>query len=170
MRAILAILVGLGLIAVGLRLSPELEDMPRALAVVILLFGVLVTWAGVNHAVLRIRRRRAYAGGRERRGKVRLLKPVGEDDDTAVLIFANTHSEWLMTIDLGSLKKFEGDFEDDMPARAYLGDDDRIYGLDIGAQKALPISPGVPYEGKLRERMEWAQCKKEEWATKAAKK
>lgn len=168
MRAILAILVGFGLIAVGLRVSPELEEMPTVLAVIVLLFGVVIAWAGFSHGLLRIRRHRAYAGGRERRGHVRLLKPLGADDDTAILIFANSHSEWLMTVDLGSLKAVKDKLDDGLSARAYLGDDDKIYGLDIGSAKALPISPGVPYEGKLRERIEWAERKKAEWAAKMA--
>ena len=73
-----------------------------------------------------------------------------------------------MSVDLGSLKTVKDKLSEGVPAKAYLGEDNRIYGLDIGSVKALPISPGVPYEGKLRSRMEWAERKKAEWADKAA--
>lgn len=169
MRAILAILVGCGLIAAGLRMFPDMEDMPTAMAVILTIFGAVTILAGISHLKLRINRRRAYAGGRDRRGTVRLFKPTGDDCDIVYLIFANSHSEWLMSVDAGSIRKVDGNLEEGVPARAYLGEDDRIYGLDIGAVKSLPISPGVPYDGKLRDRVDWAERKKAEWAERASK-
>ena len=74
-----------------------------------------------------------------------------------------------MSVDRSSIRKVEGDLETGVPARAYLGNNDWIYGLDIGQVKALPISPGIPYEGKLRERVDWAERKKAEWAKRSAK-
>ncbi|UOR16614.1 hypothetical protein [Qipengyuania aquimaris] len=156
------------MIAAGLRLFPDLEDMPTFMAVIFVLFGLVLVYAGFYHARLRILRRRAYAGGRERRGTVRYLKPLGDDDALAYLVFANSHSEWLLSVDTSSIRKVEGDLSEGVAARAYLGDDDKIYGLDIGKVKALPISVGEPFEGKLKERIEWAERKKAEWAERAA--
>ncbi|MBY6129562.1 hypothetical protein KUW15_12635 [Qipengyuania aquimaris] len=145
-----------------------MNDIPVALAVFIGILGLILVLAGISHAKLRILRRRAYAGGRERRGTVRYLKPLGEDDALAYLVFANSHSEWLMSVDTSSIRKVEGDLSEGVAARAYLGDDDKIYGLDIGKVKALPISVGEPFEGKLKERIEWAERKKAELAERAA--
>ena len=169
MRALLGFLVGCVMLAAGLRMFPDLEDMPTAMAVIFVIFGVVTILASLSHAKLRFDRRRAYSGGRERTGTVRYFKPLGEDDATAHLLFANNHSEWILSVDLGSIRKVEGDLETGVPARAYLGNNDWIYGLDIGRVKALPISPGVPSEGKLRERVAWAEKKKAEWAERRAK-
>ena len=169
MRALLAMAVGAFFLAMALGFIPLGDDEPPAIMMWIIgIMGGLTLLAGISHLRLRMKRRAAYSGGRERKGTVRLFSPLGEDSDTAVLLFANSHSEWLMSVDLGSLKTVKDKLSEGVPAKAYLGDDDRIYGLDIGTVKALPISPGVPYEGKLRSRMEWAERKKAEWADKAA--
>jgi hypothetical protein len=162
MRSILAIVVGVGLIAAGLRRLPDLENMPIFMSVIFVLFGAVLIYAGAYHGWIRFQRRRAYAGGREKRGTVRLQKFSGEDDMIAYLIFATSYAEWLMSVDSSSIRKVREGLAEGLPARAYLGDDDRIYGLDIGEIKALPISVGEPYEGKLRERIEWVERKKSE--------
>ncbi|MXO51449.1 hypothetical protein GRI42_09055 [Erythrobacter gaetbuli] len=160
--------VGAFFLALALGLIPLGEDQPPTVMMWIIgIMGALTLLVGISHLRLRMRRRAAYSGGRERKGTVRLFSPLSEDSDTAVLLFANSHSEWLMSVDLGSLKSVKEKLSKGVQAKAYLGDDDRIYGLDIGSLKALPISPGVPYEGKLRSRMEWAKRKKAEWADKA---
>ena len=170
MRALLAMAVGGFFLAMALGFIPLGDDEPPAAMMWFMgIMGGLTLLAGISHLRLRMKRRAAYAGGRERKGTVRLFSPLGEDSDTAVLLFANSHSQWMLTVDLGSLKAVRDQLSEGVPAKAYLGEDDRIYGLDIGSAKALPISPGVPYEGKLRSRMEWAERKKEEWAAKAAK-
>ncbi|MBT8427700.1 MAG: hypothetical protein KJO02_06700 [Erythrobacter sp.] len=169
MRAVLAILVGCGLIAAAFGQIPDLNEIPFALAIFIGVFGLILILAGISHAKLRINRRRAYAGGRDRRGTVRLFKPINEDSDVVYLVFANSHSEWLMSVDAASIRKVEGDLVEGLPARAYLGEDDRIYGLDIGAVKSLPISPGVLLDGKILKTVDWAERKKAEWAERSAK-
>lgn len=150
------------MIAAGLGYFPDLKGMPTGMAVILTLFGAIVIYAGLYHGWLRIQRRRAYAGGRDRRGTARLLRPIGEDDSTAYILFANSHSEWLLTVDSSGIRKIANGLKDGLPARGYLGNDDRVYGLDIGQVKTLPISPGVPYEGKLRKSVEWAERKEAE--------
>lgn len=169
MRSILAILVGLGLILAGLHQLPDLEQVPTFLAVILVLFGAVLIYGGAYHGWLRFQRRRAYTGGRERQGIARLLNPLDEDDITALITFANRHSEWLMSVDRSSIKQVEAGLGDGVPARAYLGDDDRIYALDIGTVKVLPISVGVPYDGKLRAKVERVEVKKREWAERKAR-
>lgn len=169
MRALLAILVGCGLIAAAFGQVPDLNDMPFALGIFIGIFGLILVLAGISHAWLRIQRRRAYAGGRERRGTVRIFQPIGDDDSHVWLLFANSHSEWVLSVDKSSIAKIEGDFDEGVPAKAYLGNNDKIYGLDIGEVKSLPISPGIPYEGKMRAMVERAEHKKAEWAERRNK-
>lgn len=167
MRAILAIAVGCGLIAAGLRLFPDTEDMPTFMAVILCLFGALAILAGINHGWLRIQRRRAYAGGRERRGTVRFFRPVGMEDDTSYLIFATSYGEWLLTVDSSSIRKVRDGLAEGLPALAYMGTDDRIYGLDIGKVRTLPISAGIPFEGKLRERVERIEERRREFGARS---
>jgi hypothetical protein len=169
LRAILAILIGCGLIAAGIGISPIFGDIPTSVAVVLTILGVLGVLAGIARLKLRLDRRRAYRGGRDRLGTVRLFRPTGEDDVITYLLFSNSHSEWLMSIGTHELRKVRGNLEEGVPARAYLGEDNRIYGLDIGEVKSLPISPGEPYEGKLRDRVDWAERKKAEWSERARK-
>ena len=164
MRAILAIAAGLGMIAAGLRLFPDLEDMPTIMAVILLLFGAVVILAGISHGWLRFQRWRAYSGGRERNGTVRFFRPVGGDDDTSYLIFATKYGEWLLSVDSTSIKQVHDGLTNGLPARAYLGANDRIYGLDIGKVRALPISAGIPFEGRLREQFERVQRHRQEFA------
>ena len=169
MRAILAIVIGAAFLGLALGFVPlDGDEPPAAMMWIIGIMGALAMLAGFSHLRLRLKRRAAYAGGRERKGTVRLFSPLGEDSDTAVLLFANSHSQWMLTVDLASVKAVKDQLAEGVAAKAYLGEDDRIYGLDIGSAKALPISPGVPYEGKLRSRMEWAKRKKAEWSDKAA--
>ena len=167
MRAILAIAVGCGLIAAGLRLFPDTEDMPTFMAVILCLFGALAILAGINHGWLRIQRRRAYAGGRERRGTVRFFRPVGMEDDISYLIFATSYGEWLLTVDSSSIRKVRDGLAEGLPALAYMGTDDRIYGLDIGKVRTLPISAGIPFEGKLRERVERIEERRREFGARS---
>ncbi|MBX7527659.1 hypothetical protein [Qipengyuania vesicularis] len=169
MRAILAIAVGCGMIAGGLRLFPDTDDMPTAISIILCLFGAVVVLAGINHGWLRIQRRRAYAGGRERRGTVRFFRPVGMDDDTSYLIFATSYGEWLLTVDSSSIRKVGDGLAEGLPARAYMGADDRIYGLDIGKVRTLPISAGIPFEGKLRERVERIEERRKELGARSTK-
>ncbi|MDG5749255.1 hypothetical protein P8Q88_13820 [Qipengyuania sp. XHP0207] len=163
MRAVLGIAAGAVMIAAGLGYFPDLEGLPLAMAVIFTLFGALLIYAAAYHGVLRMRRRRAYDGGRERRGTARLLKPADEDDATAYLLFANSHSEWLMSVEMRSISSKCDALVEGTAAKAYLGEDDRIYALEIGDARALPISPGVPFEGKLRERIERVGRKEAEW-------
>ena len=141
----------------------DVDPIPIAVRVIMGLFGGVLIYGGFYHGWLRIQRRRAYSGGRERQGIARLQKPLDDDDSIAFILFANSHSEWLLSVDRGSIRSIEDGLGEGLPARAYLGDDDRIYGLDVGSAKALPISVGVPYAGKLRDRVEWTERKKKEW-------
>ena len=166
LRSLLAIAVGIGLVAAGFGYVRDIDTMPMVMKVIFVLFGGVLIYAGLYHLWLRIQRRRAYTGGRERQGTARLLKPLDEDDALAFVLFANSHSEWLMSVDRGSIRQIESGLGEGLPARAYLGNDDRIYGLDIGSTKALPISVGTPYGGKLKERVDWAERKKAEWAAR----
>lgn len=169
MRAIIAIIAGTGMISLALGLVPGVDPIPLFLRIVIAAFGAIVILAGAYHLWLRLQRRRAYAGGRERRGTVRLFQPISEESGIAFLLFANSHSEWLMSVDAGSIAMVRDGLDQGCPATAYLGTDDRIYGLDIGSVKALPISVGTPYDRKTRERVEWAERKKAQWAARERK-
>ena len=168
--ALFAIAAGTGLIALAIGIIPlGADEPPFAIKVFMVFIGLVMIMLAFSQLRLRMKRRAAYAGGRERTGTVKLLTPLGEESTSASLVFANSHSKWVMIADIGSIEKLKDGLVEGLPAKAYLGEDDRIYGLDIGTVKALPISPGVPYEGKLRSRMEWAERKKAEWAAKAAK-
>ena len=170
MRAFLAIAVGFGLVAAALGLIRDINAMPMAMQVVLFLFGAVLIYAGCYHLWLRIQRRRVYAGGRDRAGTAQLLRPIGEDDSSAYILFANRHSQWVLSVDLASIRTIVDGLENGLPATAYLGEDDRIYALDIGAVKSVPISPGIPYEGKLRERVEWVARKQAEYEQRHAEK
>lgn len=156
MRGILAIVTGGALLALALGLfSLDGEGMPNAMRWLVGIFGAIITLAGYAHLKLRYRRHQAYSNGRDKRGTARLFRPVNPESDsaTATVIFATSHAEWLMSVDLASIKGLETDLEEGLAARAWLGDDDNVYALDIGERRALPLSAGIPIDKTLKEKM-----------------
>ncbi|WJY17709.1 hypothetical protein QQS45_08620 [Alteriqipengyuania flavescens] len=107
--------------------------------------GAILLLAVYSVMRFRMKRRAAYAGGRETRGTACLRHVPGEDDSAAHVMFANNHTEWLMSIERGRLKGLKDRLPEGIKATAYLGEDDRIYGLDYA------------FEDKLKERIERAE-------------
>lgn len=123
------------------------------------IIALVMLLSGVSHLRLRIRRRQAYANGRDKHGTVRLHQPFARSTDTttAVVIFATRYAEWIMTLDANSISGLEEKLVDGLAAKAWLGDDDHIYALDIGDKRTLPISAGMPFTGKLKDRVSKAE-------------
>lgn len=155
MRAILGILIGLGFIAFAVGMIP-LEDDPPPLFfnVVFGVMGAIAVLASIAHLRLRIKRRFAYANGREKRGTARLHGSLGSDAATATIVFATSFQEWVMSVDAGTLGKNREGLHEGLRATAYFGDDERIYGLDIEGKRIMPISAGVPLDREMKDRLE----------------
>ena len=135
-------------------ISPDGEPIPLALRIFIGAIGAILLLAAYSVMRFRMKRRAAYAGGRETRGTARLRHLPGEDDSAAHVMFANSHTEWLTSIERASLKGLEDKLQEGVKATAYLGEDDRIYGLDIDGRRTKLSGPGYAFEGKLKERIE----------------
>ena len=142
MRAIFFIVAGFAIIAAGLRVFPQTNDMPTAISAILVIFGLLIIMAGLHHLWLRIQRRRAYAGGRDRQGEIVIEGLQGEEKDVAQIVFETKTRRWRLTVDARSLAKEQRSGGIRASARAWLGDDDRIYAIDVGDRKLLPISAG----------------------------
>ena len=117
------------------------EPIPLALRIFIGAIGAILLLAAYSVMRFRMKRRAAYAGGRETRGTARLRHLPGEDDSGAQVMFANNHTEWMMSIERGSLKGLEDRLQEGVKATAYLGEDDRIYGLDIEGRRTKLSGP-----------------------------
>ncbi|MBX7539802.1 DUF308 domain-containing protein [Qipengyuania sphaerica] len=142
LRAILFIVAGCAIIAAGLRVFPDTNDIPTAMSVILVVFGLLVILAGLHHLWLRIQRRRAYAGGRDRKGEIIVEGLQGEEEDVAQIVFVTKTRKWRLTVDTRSLAKDHRTSGATASAKAWLGDDDLIYAIDVGDRKLLPISAG----------------------------
>ena len=160
MRAILAIAVGAAFVAMALLgVGPDGAPLPMALRWAIGIFSLILCLAGISHLRLRLRRRQAYANGRQKRGTARLHRPLHPESDevTAIVVFATDRAEWIMTLDLSSIKGLEHGLGEGLPARAWLGNDNYIYALDIKGKRTLPISAGMPLDRKLKDRISRAE-------------
>lgn len=160
MRAILAFVVAAGMLLLSFGIVvPDGQPVHVGLRWAIGVFAVILILAGMSHLRLLYRRRQAYSNGRQKRGKVRLYRPIerGSEDITAIITFATDRAEWIMTLDLSSIKGLEEVLAEGLDARAWLGDDNHIYGLDIGKQRTLPISAGIPLDRKMKEKLDRAE-------------
>lgn len=164
MRGLLAIAVGMALVAFAAGIMP-LDDDPPPLAMNIILgvMGGLAILAGLAHLKLRWKRFHAYRGGIERRGMVRLERQPSSEG-VAYLTFSTSYQEWIMSVDPASIDGILDQLRDGLEGKAYLGTDDRIYGLDIGKVKSLPISAGVPLSRKMREKIDRVERRMREMA------
>ncbi len=157
MRALLAIVISVVFMAMAAGFLP-VNDMPIVLRLIVGAFGLILLYGGLYHGRLRLRRRWAYRGGRDKSGEV--ILPVSMHDDSAIVEveFHTNYGAWLMTIDAGSIGKVLQHSGDRAKAKAYFGDDDLIYAIDIGTKKLLPLSPGksktAEDERRLRKREE----------------
>lgn len=143
MRAVLGLAIG------GLFLSvasgswlPNGEPVPLLLRIFLLIAGGAMTLASVHHGVLRLRRRAAYQYGTQVKGTIRLAECLGSDDSTATLFFETDGRSWLISVDAGGVFTLEDHPDRTLDARAYLGEDNRIYALDYQKRKLVPLSAG----------------------------
>lgn len=159
MIGFLTIVIGLAMIAAGLGMFPDLEEIPTFLGVIFVLFGAILVWAGIYNIWLGVQRRRAYAGGRERKGTARLFHTPTRDDGSVYVMFATSYGEWLVSVSTSGIEHLLDDLgREGVPAKAYMGTNDKLYGLDIAGVRTKTISAGDPFEGKFRERIERAQA------------
>ena len=159
MIGLVTIVIGLAMIAAGLGMFPDLEEIPTILGVIFVLFGAILVWAGIYNIWLGIQRRRAYAGGRERKGTARLFHTPTGDDGSVYVLFATSYAEWMVSVSTSGIEHLLDDLGGEgVPAKAYMGTNDKLYGLDIAGVRTKAISAGDPFEGKFRERIERAQA------------
>ena len=158
MIGLVSIAIGLAMIAAGFGMFPDLEDIPALLSVIFVLFGAILVWAGIYTLWLGIQRRRAYSGGRERKGTARIFATPKTDDTSVYLLFKTSYGEWLVTVSTSGIEHLLGDLEEGVAACAYMGSNDKLYGLDIAGVRSKPLSVGDPFEGKFRERIERVQA------------
>lgn len=168
MRGLLGLVIGIGMAAFAVGYIPMDDTPPRAIRFIMALFGFILIWASLYHMRLRAKRRAAYNGGMEKRGTAQLYKPIGGDDATAKVVFRTSFAEWLISLDLLSLKDTLQTPEDEALASAWLGDDGCIYALDIAGVKTLPLSPGKPVTKKSSDAMNHRTALREHMAAKRA--
>ncbi len=164
MRGLLAIVVGFGFLALAAGMFPLGKDQPPlAINIFVGILGGIAVLAGFAHLRLRWKRYHAYRGGIERHGTVRLERQPSSEG-LAYLTFSTSYQEWIMSVDPASIDRLLDQLEDGLEGKAYLGTDDRIYGLDIGNVKSLPISAGVPLSRKMREKIDRVERRMREMA------
>jgi hypothetical protein len=154
MRAVLALMIGGVFLTASLNLFVLDEPIPFPLRIILGLFSLILIWAGLYHGRLRVRRYAAYHGGREKRGTLQLTKLIGEDDTIAELVFSTSFADWLMTVDAAGVGSDLEQSDQPAKATAFFGDDELIYGINLGDKRLLPLSPGKPMKhGDAAERI-----------------
>ncbi|WP_271078623.1 hypothetical protein [Aurantiacibacter sp. MUD61] len=153
----MGITIGVAFVALALDFVRVEESMPLLLRWFVGLMGAIVAFASFAHLRLRFRRHLAYSNGREKRGTVRLRGRWDSESGSTVVSFTKGKDEWVMGVDQGTITALRDAGPEGLPATAYFGEDERIYGLDVAGKRAMPLSAGVPLKGKMRERIEGAE-------------
>lgn len=138
------ILIGAAFLAfAGGAYPPDAAPLTITTRLGIGLLGLFVTFAAARQLTFRMRCRSAYASGRRQTGTVRLLRPVDREMAQVELVFAGETGDWKITVSLRGLKPMVDRLKTGMQATAYLGDDGRLYGLDIGSIRTMPLAAGA---------------------------
>lgn len=157
MVGLFAIAVGAAFVAFALGIFPMDEQPPVFFRVIFGLMGAFAVYGGLHTIRFRIKQRQAFSGGREREGTLTLRVNPGGEDPMAFAIFATSQDEWMITIDPDLFTGADGSIRESLRARAYLGEDDIVYGLKLAGKQIKLSSPGHPFTGRLRRMVEKAE-------------
>lgn len=156
-RSLILIGISGAFFAFALGYIPMDEQPPLFINILFGLFGALGIYGGLRQLRFVFKRRSALSGGRERKGTLQLRGKVDDDSTTALLTFSTAYGQWLIPLDPAKVRGREEELRAGVPARATVGEDEKVYALKIGSENIVLQSESMRFDGRMRIAVEKAE-------------